>query len=391
VSAADKTPVAWVQFEADGQQHARAIARECPRVLVDGTLVSMHVRFEASPDFPNASCDLALPAQVHSAFIEGRRLPVLDHPAKRIAVIGDTGCRLKFIEVQSCNDPVQWPFPTIAKSVAAERPDLIVHVGDFFYRETACPPLVAGCANSPYGDNWPAWDADWFVPAAPLFAAAPLVLVRGNHEDCDRGGKGWVRYLTPTDNVECVADEGPYTVDAGSVRMVVFDDSAADDKSASPEQVDHYAPQLRRAAALARGESWLLLHRPIYGAVENAGVFTFTNATMQASAGSSLGPFSAIVSGHIHSFEAIVPDGAPPQIVNGMSGDELDSRVKAGIEGKIVLNRRVKSAFVDAQFGYGVYERLGPEDWTITVKSVPGAERNRCALRRFEASCSVVR
>jgi hypothetical protein len=211
------------------------------------------------------------------------------------------------------------------------------------------------------------------------------------HEDCKRGGKGWIRYLTPTTNTQCVDDEGPYAVQAGSTRYVVFDDSAADDKFASPEQTAHYTPQLRAAAAQASGETWLLLHKPIYGAVEEAGVFTFTNATMQAAVGHSLEPFAAILSGHLHTFEAIAPEGAPRQIVNGMSGDKLDNRVKAGIEGKIVLNRRVKSAFVDASFGYGIYERTGHEEWKITIKGATGVPKNACIVTLAAAHCITLR
>ena len=45
------------------------------------------------------------------------------------------------------------------------------------------------------GDNWAVWQNDFFDPAAPLLAAAPWVLVRGNHELCRRGGHGWFRFL----------------------------------------------------------------------------------------------------------------------------------------------------------------------------------------------------
>ena len=64
----------------------------------------------------------------------------------------------------------------------------------------AKPPVPSdqpGCAGSPYGDNWAVWQKDFFNPAAPLLAAAPWVLVRGNHELCDRGGHGWFRLLDP--------------------------------------------------------------------------------------------------------------------------------------------------------------------------------------------------
>ncbi|MDW4746763.1 metallophosphoesterase, partial [Escherichia coli] len=72
-----------------------------------------------------------------------------------------------------------------------------LHVGDYHYRENACPPDVAGCQGSPWGYGWDTWQADLFQPAAPLMAAAPWVLVRGNHEECARAGQGWFRFLDP--------------------------------------------------------------------------------------------------------------------------------------------------------------------------------------------------
>ena len=127
----------------------------------------------------------------------GCRFPLLPNEIKQIVVIGDTGCRLKGTFTQDCNDPVKWPFAVVARLAAARRPDLVIHVGDYHYRETACPDTQPGCAGSPHGDNWAVWQKDFFNPAAPLLAAAPWVLVRGNHELCSRGGHGWFRLLDP--------------------------------------------------------------------------------------------------------------------------------------------------------------------------------------------------
>ena len=77
----------------------------------------------------------------------------------------------------------------LAKSVAAARPDLVIHVGDYLYRESPCPKNDHGCAGSPYDDSWFTWKADFFVPAAPLLQVAPWIMVRGNHEICKRAAR----------------------------------------------------------------------------------------------------------------------------------------------------------------------------------------------------------
>src|SRR6185295_2239356 len=99
---------------------------------------------------------------------------------------------------QDCNNPALWPFAQVAQSVADAKPDLVIHVGDYLYRESACPAGDAGCARSPYGYDWPTWKADFIAPAAPALRAAPWIVVRGNHEICRRGGAGYFRLLDPT-------------------------------------------------------------------------------------------------------------------------------------------------------------------------------------------------
>ena len=128
-------------------------------------------------------------------YLPGMRSSEVLAQIKRIVLIGDTGCRMKASEnaFQACNDSVKWPFAQVAQSAAALQPDLVIHVGDIHYRESPCPAGNAGCANSPWGYGFDAWQADLFEPAKPLLAAAPWVFVRGNHESCSRAGQGCSR------------------------------------------------------------------------------------------------------------------------------------------------------------------------------------------------------
>ena len=96
--------------------------------------------------------------------------------AQRILVLGDTGCRIKGETVQACNDPAQWPFPQVAAQAAKLKPDLVIHVGDYLYREFGCPAGDARCAGSPSGDNWTTWAADFFTPGKVASRAAPWVI-----------------------------------------------------------------------------------------------------------------------------------------------------------------------------------------------------------------------
>src|SRR6516225_3584844 len=92
------------------------------------------------------------------ATINGQALPLLQPTLGSIAVLGDSGCRLRAVKVdptdtdwddgkfQNCNTDTQWPLSVLAKSAAAARPDLVIHVGDYLYRESPCPKNAHGCA-----------------------------------------------------------------------------------------------------------------------------------------------------------------------------------------------------------------------------------------------------
>ena len=80
-------------------------------------------------------------------------MPLPKAEPQRIVVLGDSGCRMKKADNawQACGDAAAWPFETVANAAAEFKPDLVMHVGDYHYRENACPADVAGCKASPWG------------------------------------------------------------------------------------------------------------------------------------------------------------------------------------------------------------------------------------------------
>ena len=147
---APKLETAYVVLGPDGTI-ARAVysgAADCPSLAVDGAARKMSLRMAPQTGdtaaFPVLVCELAIAATAKSATLEGQSLPL---PASdklvNIAVIGDTGCRLKAKKgtnrdeadyeeegkFQNCKS--DWPFAQLAASVAANKPQLVVHVGDY--------------------------------------------------------------------------------------------------------------------------------------------------------------------------------------------------------------------------------------------------------------------
>jgi hypothetical protein len=188
--------VAWVQMAAGGAEiRLVTSAAACPSVRVDGVKRATRQRAGPGDAFPNRVCAARLRIGDRRIMADGLALAAPRARPQRLVILGDTGCRLKGAYVQNCRDPSGWPFARVAALAAAQKPDLVIHVGDYYYRETPCPAGNAGCAGSPYGDQWATWKAELFDPAAPLLAAAPWVFARGNHEDCKRGAAGWFRQL----------------------------------------------------------------------------------------------------------------------------------------------------------------------------------------------------
>src|SRR5260370_13390715 len=199
VRAAD-LPGPWVELGTNGALAIRsivAVGSSCPQATADGVALPMQPRSSANREFPLVVCQALASAATAALTVGGLPVPALPAAIRRIVVIGDTGCRLKGSEVQDCNDPFSWPFATLARLAAGKKPDLVIHVGDYFYRETPCPEHSPGSAPIPYLDHWPTWKLDLFDPAAPLLAAAPWVVLAGHHESCERARQRWVGPLDP--------------------------------------------------------------------------------------------------------------------------------------------------------------------------------------------------
>lgn len=384
---------AWVQAVAAGGFEARLLtdAATCPVLHTDQGDVAMTARATADNRF-DLLCAGLLPAGASAADIAGTPLPVPVPDPRRILVLGDTGCRLKGKVLQDCNTPAGWPFPQLAAAAAKLRPDLVIHVGDYLYRETPCPPGVAGCAGSPYGDNGPAWAADFFTPAAPLLAAAPWVLTRGNHEDCLREGAGWLRLLGPLaydKDAPCAGHIPLFTVNLGKFRLAVMDDASAPDTSINQADLPAYTAEFAALGDVA-APVWFVHHRPVWAAITGpmgipiGGNRTLIQAAHDAVKGTDkpLIPSNVVLqlSGHIHSFEALNYDrGLPPQIVAGNGGDILDVTPKdlwgAVFQGPETV--RVTKGLSVGGFGFLLMTRVA-DGWTIDLFDSAGNPTRTC-------------
>ena len=388
---------AWTQYVPGGLE-ARAVTRQaqCPQARIDKRMTPMRLRAERTDAFPVLVCALTIPHGAKAIEIEGEALPLPKARADHILVLGDTGCRVTRLINQSCNDPADWPFAAGAKTEAGTAPDVIVHVGDMLYRETPCRPLNGGCANTPSGDNWAAWESDFFAPAKPLLRAAPLVMVRGNHEICARGGRGWSRLLDPYPLVStsgCLSPGAPFAVDLGGLSLVVMDVSAASEGSWRDNQLARYRAQFQSLGRLApEGPIWLAMHRPIRAAAAAAlGLMIGPNKLLaRASDGVMPGRVAAILSGHIHTFQALGFEDLPVQLVSGHSGAELHWTAPDDVKGLVMEEATVVSGTGrSGVHGFVTLMRdgAGAQAWRVENRDFSGKRLDLCRMSKRKLDC----
>ena len=339
---------AWVEMGPNGAI-VRAITGDanCPAMMVDGKDTAMLVRVSQSPDgFPVKVCEFHVPTGTKTLTVDGQAMPLPKTDPQTIVVIGDTGCRMKHSDFQNCTGKGEgppWQFAQIAAQAASFKPDLVIHVGDYLYRESPCPAGNLGCEGSPYGYDWPVWQVDFFDPAKTLHAVAPWIQVRGNHENCSRAWKGWFLFMDPFPVTEgtfesCPDHPPPYKVQLDSHDVVVIDTShIPKDYDPIPDlpTVQLFTGEMNTVNAMSTRTTWTATHRPFWG------LSSFTNSDGEedmsamdttlrmAIQSTALGALSSHIklalSGHIHQFEYLkFDDGRPPQIVAGASGTKLD-------------------------------------------------------------------
>ncbi|KRH79334.1 calcineurin-like phosphoesterase [Ferrovum sp. JA12] len=358
--------------------------------------------------FPVAVCELNWPTNTPRLMLDGRLLPHLPSAVKKVAIIGDTGCRIKApFAYQACNDVAKWPLKQVSLAIVKDKPDVLIHVGDYLYRESRC--ITLGCQGSVHGYGWDSWQADVFQPMQAMMASVPMVLVRGNHESCQRAGKGWYRFFDPypyhpgqacINKRETVIDN-PYSVVINQhTQWLIFD--SAEIKEAHPDL--NLSQFIQKMAALQRllkphYQHWLLLHHPSLGYAYsrllawNGGTYEVYQAIQKTAIQPPLmGQFDLFLQGHIHTFEISnyqEPD-LPINVVSGMGGTQLEDRFPENnlIGYAVETGVHIKKQVNDQQFGYLIYteESNAPQ---FIVKDAQGIVQQIChvSFENKEFSC----
>ncbi|QHD65595.1 serine/threonine protein phosphatase [Neorickettsia findlayensis] len=290
----------WFQLMGGNQLWFRFVVEEvdiCPNVVVDGVEHLMDQHHAADGSFP-LSCvyKLDLEALPQSFILDNREiLPRFKKDeVRKIAVIGDTGCRNNhFFSPQDCKK--EWFFKETIDAMLEHSPEMVIHVGDYVYRRGS------------QASTWTTWKEDFFLPATALLNSnIPLLLARGNHENCNRGGEGWAYFLSIAK--ECLAHEDPYTFSVNGRDIVVTDSSIERKLYEDVAHVNNVNNGKR---------TWIVTHRPLV--FKNKEDLYVGNTTIFKDLKKEI---ELIMSGHVHVAQFLRLDGHV-QFISGNGGTRL--------------------------------------------------------------------
>ena len=382
----------WTQYDDSGGLSARAIIKNgatCPMLSIDGgDAIPMTLRRDNNGNTNPPTnfeaiqlCQMTVPRAATSIKMGSTNLPVHTPDPQTAIVIGDTGCRVASFDVQNCNEANQWTYPSIARESAKVDSDVILHVGDYHYREDCIFEMGCRWQNvdpETVGYKWAAWEADFFKPSVPLMAKAPFIFTRGNHEDCRRAYRGWYYLIAPSAvHQSCARNSPPYSVGFDKFQVMVMDTS---DSRRLDET--HFTGEFKTVFANAKAAgkpTWLMTHVPIMG-IMGGRISDTTLINAAGSAGGFPQQIMANFAGHVHLFEKLsFTNGSPPQMVFGAGGTDRDRPLsRNGVPTRNALRVLTQlsadpAKFVTThEFDFGVMRSNG-DHWDVDIQLIDGS------------------
>ncbi len=319
----------------------------------------------------------------------------------KIAIMGDTGCRLKESKVgnryQDCSDLGEWPYPEVVKTIAKDQYDFAIHTGDYHYREQCTDEKICPKITQSVGYGWAPWWDDFYGPSQALFAKSPILFIRGNHEDCQRAFSGWspLASIPKRFDEKCEVVEPYQWIEIEDLVLINFDDSAFDDrKEITSEQFQKWVQAFkilaeRVSVAKKNKEIWFIAHRPILGFIpnkEDAEPVPISDKLKQAlSEAGMLSLVDYYLSGHVHSQQVVTTEKQAVQVIVGHTGTGLEPF------GRKIMNQNVITTTESKRsFGYAIFERLGHKKWKWQFKNIGGQSELDCQVTGAKVNCDFV-
>jgi hypothetical protein len=421
----------------------------CPEIEAVGADGSFEIEMTPRLPGPNAApvfstvlaCSASLPTGLESATVAGHVIPAaMPAQVRTIGMFADSGCRMDESRVQACNDPREWPLEQIVTNIVAAKPDLILDPGDYIYREIACPDqqldrcggTIGPVAGYPFSETDLGWVQEFFEPAQAMFSVAPIAFLRGNHEDCGRGGNGWFLYLDVFPDSMATCD--PIVTDAGlkapppqttpswifevpvaigrTLRVAMVDSAYGTDRELTP-WIDQQRTMYQQAYDLSVPEpgveTWMQTHRPVFGMVSmrlmpesNPLVEPWTSDGQMVASYGLLDRYDLLISSHLHLAQVIQIPGQPASVVVGNGGALVEPTDRyevppfgplANMDGSRIVSSlepypRPTLVWTRVEYGYAIATAgAGAGEWTIDQYDYDGSRSLACSLAERTISC----
>jgi hypothetical protein len=233
-----------------------------------------------------------------------------------------------------------------------------------------------------------------------MLSAAPLVMVRGNHEAYGADCAGWFRYFAFASAVSsCTLRQRftpPYKIKLTAHReLIVLDTSDAPYNAKS--DIPEYKNELAQANALVKQPAWLISHVPLSD-VAKKGIEAGPAILEQAlkSLGTPLSPnFRMVISGHLHQFEYLsFTTPVPAQLILGNGGTQMSKAIPVLPNTVVDMydNVKVLEGLAQSIFGYGLIQLKNKDSpdanpKSATIKNVNDTVYRTCSLHRYHLHC----
>ncbi|MBC7466658.1 MAG: metallophosphoesterase [Bdellovibrio sp.] len=324
----------------------------------------------------------------------------------RLAIIGDTGCRLKEGKwgnsYQDCSITKEWPYSEVVQSLEKENYNFLVHTGDYHYREQCTDAKLCPAYGKYIGYVWGAWWDDFYGPSQSLFKKSPILFVRGNHEDCNRAYVGWAP-LSAVSNKKfidtCTQVEPFQWVEMDDIVFINFDNAMMEERKELNEDEraewkSYFVTIKNRIDAMkTKKEIWFLSHKPMFGYVpdkkdaEPKAIDTFMSDLLKSSG--LYDKVDIFLAGHIHTQQVVPlaahgkPAQAKLQLVVAHSGTSVDPFGR-----KILTPDKIMTTTENKySFGYALFEKLGFKKWKFIFKDTKGVTQLECQSNANKVYC----
>jgi len=285
-----------------------------------------------------------------------------------------------------------------------EKPDLIVHVGDFHYREQCSKGKLCEKLGKAVGYGWTPWKLDFIEPSAAAFAIAPWVMSRGNHEDCQRAFRGY-QMLIPNEKLPatgCSPNEATSYLRWGDLLLVNVDSSSISEMpETTGDALKEWRARWQEIDGRIQAEKktgakhiWLVTHKPVFGLAMLAKQYVPVNINLASSFADqpAAQDIELLLAGHVHNSHIVAKKNYPLQLVVGNSGTMLDEFATPVTEENRQTLAYDQIRVVSNDFGYAILTRKvaasgGADDWQIQFKNSRGELTADCLLGQKGQSC----